>query len=73
MGHIESWFDETISSLWRRHTSGQHIADDSDSTYVVVMFALCGGDDIVDDDDLGGELPRWYVIKDDNDFRWRGM
>jgi len=40
MGHIESRFDEMISSLWRRRTDGQHIADDSGSTYVAVMFAL---------------------------------
>ena len=52
MGHIESRFDEMISSLWRRRTDGQHIADDSGSTYVAVMFALCGGDNIMDDDML---------------------
>ena len=25
------------------------------------------------DDDLGGWLPRWHVVEDDNDFRWRRM
>jgi len=25
------------------------------------------------DVDLGGWLPGWYVVKDDNDFRWRRM
>ena len=49
MGHIESRFDEMISSLWRRHTHGQHITDDSGSTYVAVVFALCGGNNIMDD------------------------
>ena len=24
-------------------------------------------------DDLGGWLPEWYVVEDDNDFRWRRM
>jgi len=24
-------------------------------------------------DDLGGWLPGWYVVEDDNDFRWRRM
>jgi len=50
--------DEMISSLWRRHTHGQHIADDSGSTYVAVMFALCGGDNIMDD----GMLSRTTTI-----------
>jgi len=49
MGHIKSRFDEMISSLWRRHTHGQHTADDSGSTYVAVMFALCGGVNVMDD------------------------
>ena len=35
--------------------------------------ALCGGVDFMVDDDLGGKLPGWYVVKDDNDFRWRRM
>ena len=30
---------------------------DSGSTYVAVMFAVCGGVDIMDIDDLGGWLP----------------
>jgi len=37
------------------------------------MFALYGGIHIMVDGDLGGELPRWYVVEDDNDFRWRRM
>jgi len=41
-----------ISSLWRGHTHGQHVADDSGSTYVAVMFVLCGGVNIIDDDML---------------------
>ena len=24
-------------------------------------------------DDLGGWIPGWYVVEDDNDFRWRRM
>jgi len=24
-------------------------------------------------DDLGGELPRWYVVEDDNNFQWGRM
>ena len=43
------------------------------STYVARMFAFCRKVDILNDDDLGGELPRWYVVEDDNDFRWRRM
>ena len=44
---------------------------DGSSTYVAVMVAVCGGVDIMDD--LGGWLPGWYVVEDDNDFRWRRM
>jgi len=29
--------------------------------------------DETDIDDLGGWLPGWYVVEDDNDFRWRRM
>jgi len=43
------------------------------STYVVEMVALCGGVDIMDIDDLGGWLRGWYVVEDDNKFRWRRM
>lgn len=25
------------------------------------------------DDDLGGWLPGWYVVEDDNNFKWRRM
>ena len=30
-------------------------------------------DEIVVDVDLGGWIPRWYVVEDDNDFKWRRM
>jgi len=43
------------------------------STYVAEMVAVCGGVDIMDIDDLGGWLPGWYVVEDDNNFRWRRM
>ena len=46
---------------------------DSGSTYVVEMFEVCGGVDTMDFDDLGGWLPGWYVVEDENDFRWRRM
>ena len=49
---------------------------DGGSTYVAEMVAVCGGVDIMDEtyiDDLGGWLPRWYVVEDDNDFTWRRM
>jgi len=56
---------------WTRHD------EDGSSTYVTGMFAVCGGVDIMDetvvDDNLGGWLPGWYVVEDDNDFRWRRM
>jgi len=42
---------------------------DSGSTDDATMIAVCGGVDIMDIDDLGGWLPRWYVVEDDNDFR----
>lgn len=45
---------------------------DGGSTYVAEMVVVCGGVDIMDDtfaNDLGGCLPGWYVIKDDNNFR----
>lgn len=47
---------------------------DGGSTYVAKMVAVCGGVDIMDGivaDDLGGWLLGWYVVEDDNDFRWR--
>ena len=49
---------------------------DNGSTYVAGMFAVCGGVDIMDETDivdLGGWLPGWYVVEDDNDFRGRKM
>jgi len=30
-------------------------------------------DEIDIGDDLGGGLPGWYVVEDDNDYRWRKM
>ena len=43
------------------------------STYVVGLVAVFGRVDIMDIDDLGEWLPGWYVVEDDNDFRWRRM
>jgi len=49
---------------------------DSGSAYDVEMFVVCGGADIMDEtvvDDLGGWLLGRFVVKDDNDFKWRRM
>jgi len=49
---------------------------DSGSTYVARMVAVCGGVDIMGETvavDLSGWLPGWYVVEDDNGFRWRRM
>lgn len=49
---------------------------DGGSTYVARMVTICGGVDIMDEtivDDLGGWLPGWHVVEDENDFRWRRM
>jgi len=37
------------------------------------MFSVCGGVEIMDTDVLGRWLLGWYVVEDDNDFRWRRM
>ena len=57
-----------VAVVTRPGHSGERV-----STYVAGMFALCGKVDIVDDDDLCGWLPGWYVVEEDNDFRWRRM
>jgi len=46
--------------------------EDGSSIYVAGMFAVCGGVDIMDETvvvDLGGWLPGWYVVEDDNIFK----
>ena len=57
-----------VAVVTRPKHSGERV-----STYVARMFALCRKVDILDDDDLGGWLPRWYVVEDDNDFQWGRM
>jgi len=57
-----------VAVVTRPGHSGERV-----STYVAAMFALCREVDIMNDDDLGGGLLRWYVVEDDNNFRWRRM
>jgi len=56
MEHTESWWDDLFTL--EGHTHGQHVADNSGSTYVAVMFALCEGVNIIDN----GTLSRTTMI-----------
>ena len=79
MGSRSAWRDVGIGQERRIvHRMGQHMMEmrvlhmlQGCLQYVEELISWTEDETIVDD--LGGWLPGWYVVRDDNDFRWRRM